>query len=137
MVESISGALEAILGLSVGEDEINPIQILFRALIVYAVTVALVQMGSRRFLGRASVFDSIIAIMLASLMSRAVTVSAPILQTFAAGASLIGLYWLIWFNSFHTSSFGAIVKGDPIQLIKGGKLQSEQMRKAQISEKDL
>jgi uncharacterized membrane protein YcaP (DUF421 family) len=137
MLETIGGVINVILGLGLGEDKINPGQILARALIVYIVTVALVQMGSRRFLGRTSVFDAIIAIMLGSIMSRGITGSAPMLQTFYAGAALIALHWLFATLSYHTSIFGPLLKGQPIQLIKDGKILNEQMRKANFSENDL
>lgn len=137
MIESVGEALRPILGLGLDEDQINPLQILARAFVIYGVTVALVQAGSRRFMGRASVFDAILAIMLGSIMSRGVTGSSPLLQTFSAGTALIVLHWLFAFVSFHTKSFGPFVKGNPIQLIKNGKLQTEHMRKAKISENDL
>lgn len=137
MLEKMAEFFEPILGFGLSEDQINPGQIFIRALVVYVITVILVQMGSRRFLGRASVFDSIISIMLGSIMSRGVTGSAPLLQTFCAGTALIALHWLFAVISYRTSNFGPFVKGEPIQLIKDGKIQTEHMREAKISKKDL
>jgi uncharacterized membrane protein YcaP (DUF421 family) len=49
-----------------------------------------VRLGSKRFLGQTSAFDTIVGIMLGSIMSRAINSSAPFFPTLIAGVVLVG-----------------------------------------------
>jgi uncharacterized membrane protein YcaP (DUF421 family) len=71
-----------------------------RTIAIYTFTLAIVRLGSKRFLGQASAFDTIVGIMLGSVMSRAINGSAPFLPTLGAGAVLIGMHWLLALLSF-------------------------------------
>jgi uncharacterized membrane protein YcaP (DUF421 family) len=96
-----------------------------------------VRMGSRRFLGKASAFDIIVAIMLGAIMGRSINGSGPLLPTLIAGLVLVVLHWLLALLAFRTAWLGSIIKGNPILLIKKGEVQSEGMRRASITSEDL
>ncbi|WP_052352004.1 DUF421 domain-containing protein [Deinococcus pimensis] len=108
-----------------------------RAVIVYAFTLFLVRLGSPRFLSQATAIDVIVGIMLGSVMSRAVNGSGVLLPTLAAGLVLITLHWLLDRLSLHVRWFGPLVKGLPIPLIVSGVVQSDGMRRAGLSRRDL
>jgi uncharacterized membrane protein YcaP (DUF421 family) len=50
---------------------------------------------------------------------------------------LLGLHWLITFLAYHSDWFGPLVKGNPVLLIKDGKIQSRAMRETGLSTRDL
>jgi uncharacterized membrane protein YcaP (DUF421 family) len=126
-----------VLGVNREPADLNSIEMTIRTVIVYIVAIALVRIGSRRFLSQATAFDLIVAIMLGSIMSRAINGSALFLPTMFASLVLIGLHWIFAFVSVRTSLFGPVVKGEPILLIKNGELQPDAMKKAGITERDL
>src|SRR5690349_16609672 len=51
------GDMRALLGLGLHGDELGALQMGLRAAVVYVVTVAIVRLGKKRFMGRATAFD--------------------------------------------------------------------------------
>ncbi len=137
MLQALGGQIQALLGLEREISEVGAGQMALRTLIVYAAALAIVRLGSRRFLSEAAAFDVIVAIMLGSIVSRAINGSAPLVPTLLAGAVLLGVHWLIAVLAFHTSWLGSIVKGNRVLLIRDGKVQREGLRKASITSEDL
>ena len=112
-------------------------QMALRALLVYAAAVVILRLGSKRFMGKNTVFDVILGIMLGSVMSRAITGNAPLFPALGAACVLVALHYLFAAVSFRSEKFGAIVKGHDCTLVRDGQIQWENMRKHHISEKDL
>jgi uncharacterized membrane protein YcaP (DUF421 family) len=137
MLQSLWEQFQALLGLSLDVSDVNPIQMALRTILIYAFTLALVRLGSKRFLAEASAFDVIVGIMLGSVMSRAINGSAPFLPTLAGGAVMVAIHWLLGVVSYHTDWLGPIIKGNPVLLIKDGEVQRDGMRKAGLSSQDL
>src|SRR5689334_17369832 len=108
-----------------------------RAILVYALALLLVRIGSRRFLSQATAFDVIVAIMFGSILSRAINGSAPFFPTIVASGALVGLHWVFAVLAARISFFGPLVKGEPRLLIKDGQVQEKEMRQAKLSVNDL
>jgi uncharacterized membrane protein YcaP (DUF421 family) len=72
-------------------------------------------------LRKASAFDVIVAIMLGSIMSGAITGGSPFLPTLVAGGMLVGLHWLLAVLAVQTNWMGPLVKGTRTLLIKDGR----------------
>ena len=125
--------------LGAGQDvsDVGFLQMALRAVIIYAITLLLVRLGSKRFLSQATAFDVIVAIVIGSVMSRAVNGSAPFIPTVAAGAVLIGVHWLFSLLAYHTEWFGNLAKGRPVLLIKDGEVLDEGVRRGHITPNDL
>ena len=137
MLQAVWEHLQALLGLGRDVGEVNAGQMALRTILVYGFTLVIVRLGSKRFLSEATAFDVIVAIMLGSVMSRAINGSAPFFPTVLAGVVLLGLHWLFAVLAFHTSWFGSLVKGDPVLLIKDGTVQRQGMRRGSVSSQDL
>src|SRR3712207_1489072 len=120
MLQTIVDQIQTFLGYQRDVSDVNAIQMAPRKMIIYAFTLMLIRLGSKRFLGEATAFDAIVGIMLGSVMSRAINGSAPLFPTLLAGGVFIGLHWSFAVLAFHTNWFGSIVKGNPILLIKDG-----------------
>lgn len=127
MLQSASEHLQLLLGLERELQNANPCQMALRAMLVYALALLLVRIGSRRLLSQATAFDVIVAIMLGSILSRAINGSAFI-PTVVAGGVLVGLHWLFAALAAATSFFGPLIKGEPRLLIEDGQVQEEEMR---------
>ncbi len=137
MLQSLMDSIQTFLGYQRDIGDVNALQMALRTLLIYVVTVVLIRLGSKRFLSEATAFDVIVGIMLGSVMSRAINGSAPLFPTLAAGGVFIGLHWSLAALASRTARFGSLVKGNPILLIKDGKLQQEGMRRAGLSSHDL
>lgn len=137
MLQAVWEQFQILLGLGRDAGEVGAIQMALRTVFVYAFTLAVVRFGSKRFLSKATAFDVIVGIMLGSVMSRAITDSAPFFPTLTVGATLIAAHWLMAALAFRFDWFGTLVKGNSILLIEDGKIQSDGMRQAGLSEHDL
>ena len=91
-MDEIEGIVRLLLGLGIDSKEINAAQMGLRAVLVYVVTVLMVRLAKKRFMGRATAFDVILGIMLGSIVSRAVTGNAPFLPALVAAAALLVMH---------------------------------------------
>ena len=136
-METLWADLHSLLDLSRDRQEPDASAMALRTVIVYAFTLLLVRLGSRRLLSRPSAFDVIVAIMVGSIMSRAINGSAPFVPTLIAGAMLLLMHWVFAAAAFRVHWISTAVKGTRIPLIRDGKVLPEGVRRAQISEDDL
>jgi uncharacterized membrane protein YcaP (DUF421 family) len=137
MLQELWEQLQALFGLGSYAENADAIQIVLRTILIYASTLAIVRLGSKRFLSEATAFDVIVAIMLGSIMSRAIDGSSPFLPTLLTGGVLLGVHWLLALVAYHTEWFGNLIKGERVLLIKDGEVQRQGMRRGSITKADL
>ena len=131
----MSSLAQSLLG--IGADELTPGQMALRAVLTFVITVVIVRLGNKRLFGKGTAFDLVVAIMIGSVMSRAITNASALLATWLAGVVLIGMHWLLATLSYHLDWFGPLVKGHPVLLIKDGEIQRDGMREGGVSRADL
>jgi uncharacterized membrane protein YcaP (DUF421 family) len=127
--------MRSLLGLDA--EELDAGQMALRGLLTFIVTIAIVRLGDKRVFGKGTAFDIIVAIMIGSVMSRAITGSSPLFATWVAGAVLVGLHWLLAALAYRIPWFGPLVKGHPVLLVDNGNLQRDAMRGSGITRMDL
>jgi uncharacterized membrane protein YcaP (DUF421 family) len=137
MAESLWMHLQSLLDLSNEPSDPDAASTALRTVIVYTFSLAIVRLGSRRLLSKPSAFDVIVAIMVGSIMSRAINGTAPFVPTLIGGAILVFLHWAFAAAAFRVHWISATVKGTRIPLIRDGKVLQDGVRRAQISEDDL
>jgi uncharacterized membrane protein YcaP (DUF421 family) len=124
--------------LALGQDGgIGLIPMVLRTIVVYVATLGVVRVSGSRFLSRATPFDFIVSILLGSIMSSAITGSAPFGPTVAAGAALLGMHWLFAQLAVHTGWFGFLVKGGRVRLVEDGRVREDGLREASVTRADL
>jgi uncharacterized membrane protein YcaP (DUF421 family) len=129
--------LDDLLGLGLSGSSLTVLQMALRAIVVYVITVAIVRIGKKRFMGRATAFDVILGIMLGSIVSRAVTGNAPFWPALVAGLTLLLMHGLFSRIALDWHGFGNLIKGRSIVLIQEGKLDDAALRGAYMTERDL
>lgn len=134
---SLSEGLAALLGLDLDVSDVDVGQMVLRTVFIYVASLILVRLASRRFLSQASPFDVIVAIMLGSIMSRAINGSAPFLPTIAAGLALVALHWIVAAVTARAPFLGSLVKGTTRVLIDDGEVKEDALLKSKLSRKDL
>ena len=137
MLQAIWEQFQTLLGLGLDVGDVGAVQMALRTIIIYVCSLAIIRIGSKRFLSQASAFDVIVAIMLGSVMNRAINGSAPFFPTLLGGLVLVGMHWLLAALAFHVNWFGPFVKGNPVLLIKDAHIQQRGMRQAGLSAHDL
>lgn len=137
VVSRAASLAQAALGLGLDAEAIGVGPMMLRAVVVYLVTVVVVRLGKKRFMGRATAFDVILGIMLGSIASRAITGNAPFLPALAATAALVGLHSLLSAIACRWHGFGAFLKGSPRVLVRGGVVDRAEMLRVHMSDRDL
>jgi uncharacterized membrane protein YcaP (DUF421 family) len=136
-MDEIKGIVRAVLGLGLESRDIDVAQMVLRAVVVYVVTVVIVRLGKKRFMGRTTAFDVILGIMLGSIVSRAITGNAPFGPALAASAVLVAMHSLFSWVAMYWHWFGGLIKGHSEVLIRVGQVDERKMRKAHMTDKDL
>lgn len=112
-------------------------QVMIRATIIFCIALVMVRFAGKRIFGKHTAFDIVLGIVLGSVLGRAITAHAPLITSIIAAFTLVFLHWLIAFISMKWDFFGVLVKGHFQILIKDGEIQWENMKKNNISERDL
>lgn len=136
-MNQLASAFDRALGAHVSANDLAIGQIVLRAILVFLVWLIIVRLADRRLLGKYSAFDVVLAVMLGSVLSRAINGSAPLWGTLAAAAVLVIMHWVLSFLSFRWHVFGHLVKGLPRTLILDGKVNEDELRRNFITSHDL
>ena len=123
--------------LGIGQEDLDILQMTMRALIVYPLGIAMVHVGDKRFLGGIAAFDFLLAIIIGSILSRAISGSAPFLPSIVASFGLVLLHRGFAALGFRWQWFAYIVKGTPRELVREGEILWSEMKKSSIGEEDL
>jgi uncharacterized membrane protein YcaP (DUF421 family) len=127
----------ATFGTSGGGAQIDPWQAAARAALLYVATLALIRLGKKRFLGRGTPFDVVIAIVIGSIAARAIIGGSAILPSLAAIATLIALHWLFSLGAMRSRAIGLLVKGRNRVLVRDGVIDEAAMRDEHLTMHDL
>jgi uncharacterized membrane protein YcaP (DUF421 family) len=74
---------------------------------------------------------------LGSVISRAITGSAPFFPSLAAGLVLVATHLAFAAASFRFSRFGKVIKGRPRIVVRDGEIDWDALRASHLSENDL
>jgi len=129
--------MEDLIGLGKEARDLGVSEIAIRAAIIYVVTLVIVRLGKKRFMGSGTAFDMIVGIMLGSMASRALTGNAPMVPTMVGAAVLVFLHWLFSAIALRWHGFGSLIKGNADTLVRNGQVDEAMMRKTHITPRDL
>jgi uncharacterized membrane protein YcaP (DUF421 family) len=136
-MNDIENWMRLVFGIGLESQEMASWQMALRAVIVYAVTLAMIRLGKKRFMGKATAFDMILGIMLGSIVSQAITANAPLVPALTATAALIALHSVLKAVACRWHGFGEMIKGRPRMIVRDGRKDEEAMRTAYLTDRDL
>jgi uncharacterized membrane protein YcaP (DUF421 family) len=136
-MNTLSQFFEALLGLGVEPKELTFLQVSLRGIIVFASTLVMVRLSSKRSLAEKTAFDAVLIVIIASVLARAINGSAPFFPTLGTGFVLVALHRLLGAAAYYSHSVGILIKGKAVVLVQNGKLQHKNMRLNHISKHDL
>jgi uncharacterized membrane protein YcaP (DUF421 family) len=102
---------------------------------VYAIV--LYRLAPGRTFGNHTVVDIAMTVIIGSSLSRALTGNAPLLPVFAATFVLLVVHVLLATVALRSERVSWLVKGRPLQLIRQGKIDWANMKRAKLGERDL
>jgi uncharacterized membrane protein YcaP (DUF421 family) len=115
----------------------NPYQMAIRALIIFIITLVFIRLSGRRTFGMFSPFDNVISVLLGAILSRAVIGASPFLSTIVAALVIVILHRLFAWIALYNDLFGSMIKGNARVIYKDGKIIRSNMKRFDITEKDL
>lgn len=128
---------QSILGVGVEPGNFTVLQVCTRTLIIFFAALVMIRVADRRFLAQKSGFDTLVVFVLASTLSRAINGSATLLPTIAIGFLVVLVHRALAKIAFHSDWFSKLIKGQPEEVIRDGKLNREVMERYDLTEGDL
>ena len=108
-----------------------------RATLIFAFGLLLVRLAGRRAFAKWAAVDIVIAIIVGSSLSRALTGSAPLWGTLAACVLLMVLHWLLSRAASRWTAVADAVEGHAVELAALGRLERSNMRAFGVTAKDV
>jgi uncharacterized membrane protein YcaP (DUF421 family) len=112
-------------------------QMAVRAILVFVFALALVRLAGKRFLGRQTAFDTVLGIIVGSVLSRAINGSAPLLPTLGASLVLLAVHRLFGSMAYRSVRMRRWIKGSASKLMDEGAIQWRAMAHDHVTSDDL
>jgi uncharacterized membrane protein YcaP (DUF421 family) len=136
-MNTFSQLLHTLLGIGTEPRELTFLQVSIRGIIVFVVTVIMMRLGSKRSLAEKTAFDTVLMVIIGSMLARAINGSEAFFPTLGAGFVLVFLHRFFGIAAYYSHSFGILVKGKPVMLVQNGRLDRKHMLWEHISKHDL
>jgi uncharacterized membrane protein YcaP (DUF421 family) len=136
-MEQIGAAINQVLGLDRDAYHLGVGHACARAVVVFIAGLAIMRVGNRRFLAKATPFDVLLGFVLGSVLSRAISGTAAFLPTLAASLVIVILHRLLAAFVFNAHAIGHVIKGQPLVLIEEGVVRQAAAARARLTEGDI
>ena len=100
-------------------------QMSIRAVLIFIFGLVLIRVFGRRAFGKQNPLDIVVAIIVGSSLSRALTGNAPFIPTIIAMAVLVWLFWVLEHAAARWHWLGRLAKGDPVWLARDHRLEPQ------------
>lgn len=134
-MQAITEMLNTLFGLNTSDLTIG--HMAARTVLVFILGIVLVRIGRKRFIGKMTAFDMILAITIGSLLSRAITMKDLFLEILVSSILLVLLHRLFSFVASRSDWFGTLIKGTDRILLENGVIDRKALADNSLSEQDL
>jgi uncharacterized membrane protein YcaP (DUF421 family) len=125
----------ALIGPDTGDASVA--QLCARAAILFLFGVVCIRIAGRRTFSSITPLDIIVALIIGSNISRAMTGKAPFFGGLAATLVVVILHRLLAMATLHWSPLARLLKGAPVVLVRDGVADHDAMRRHAIGQADL
>jgi uncharacterized membrane protein YcaP (DUF421 family) len=126
-----------LVGLGAEPKNLTFLQIVVRGFIVFVAGLIMLRLGDRRALAQKTAFDTLLIVLLASVLSRAINGSAAFFATIGGSFVMVLMHRLLAQVCCASHAIGVWVKGEPYILVKDGEYRRPTMRKKSVSQHDI
>jgi uncharacterized membrane protein YcaP (DUF421 family) len=118
-------------------DRLNGFQMSCRGIVMGLVGLCTIRIAGRRTFGMKSAFDNVIAILLGSILGRAVVGASPFLPVVAASLTIAVAHRIAAWYSVQNHGFGKLIKGSAVILYEKGHMNERALLRHQITKEDI
>jgi uncharacterized membrane protein YcaP (DUF421 family) len=129
--------LITVLGLGVEPKNLTFFQISLRGFIVFAAALVMLRIGDRRALSQKTPFDTVLIVLLAAVLSRAINGSAAFFASIGGSFVMVVLHGILAKVCCRYHPVGRWLKGELYVLVRDGQLCSDTMKKKCVTEHDI
>ncbi len=112
-------------------------QLSLRAAILFVTGLILIRIAGRRTFSQATPMDIVVALIIGSNLSRAMTGKAPFLPALAATLVLVLLHRVAAMATLRWNWLSRLIKGTPAELVRDGRVDEGALRRHGLSKEDL
>jgi uncharacterized membrane protein YcaP (DUF421 family) len=117
--------------------EASALQMSVRAVLLFVAGIAYLRIAGRRTFSKATPLDIIVAVIIGSNLSRAMTGKAPFIGALVATLVLAVLHRLVAMSSLRWSWLADLVKARPVVLVENGDVDERALKRHGLSQADL
>ena len=137
MMHHLYDGAKCMLGLDIEPKDLTLVQMSLRAFVIFVAALLMLRLAHKRFFAQRNPLDMLLALIIASTLSRAINGSAAFLPTIVAGFGLIFLHRALTWTAVRFHFVGRFMKGSPVVLINQGKVDTEMLRRHSLTSNDL
>lgn len=119
------------------KGDVNWWQMSIRGAVVFACGLVLVRFPGQRIFGKSTVFDIVLAVLVGSNLSRALTGNAPFVATLAATTAIVLIHWLLAHLAPKSRWLSWLAKGAVVKLAEDGRIDRRRMARHGLTDGDL
>jgi uncharacterized membrane protein YcaP (DUF421 family) len=119
------------------EGDATAAQLCVRAVILFAFGIAYIRIAGRRTFSQASPLDIVVALVVGSNLSRAMTGKAPFWPALAATLLLVVLHRLFALLTIRWAWLAKVMKAEPAVLVRDGVADRKAMLRHGLGDQDL
>jgi uncharacterized membrane protein YcaP (DUF421 family) len=137
VMSALYDVLKNLLGLSLDPTELELRHMAWRSAIVFLWAIIAARLADRRFLGASAIFDVMMSVIFASVLSRAINGDAAFFPSMGAALVLVLLHRALGILAFNFHKISVLLKGRQHVLVRNGQVDQAAMRRNRITADDL
>lgn len=111
--------------------------LMLKTVFIYAFVLFALRVMGKREIGKLSVFDLVVSIMIAEVAAVSLDLDEPLWRGLFIVSILVALQIAVAFLSLKSHRFRELIEGRPTILIRNGKIDDAEMRRTRYSMSDL
>lgn len=136
-MQALAHFFDRLLGLNLDPLDLEFRHLVWRTTLVFILAVALARLGARRFLAHNAGFDIMVAVVLGSILSRAISGQSRFFPTLGACVLLVALHHALATLAYRWHWFSVWTKGRPQVLVRDGQPDQTALAHTKITNDDL
>jgi uncharacterized membrane protein YcaP (DUF421 family) len=119
------------------KENIGPLEITARAVVMFLITLIIIRISGMRAINKSTPFEAVITILIGGILSRGVIGATPFFSAVFGSIAIIIIQKLLSRLSFYNSWIDKASKGEAVLLYKDGKFLEENMKKSDVTAKEI
>ena len=117
--------------------DIGALELIVRAVAVYAILLLMMRLGGKRTVGQFTPFDLLVVVLLGTAVQNSlIGEDTSLLGGLILAATLLSLNWTVGKLSSRSQRFHQMVEGKPVILVHRGHLFRDELARQSMSEED-